>query len=131
MNKNTANPFDKVIEVDNQAIIAVPTDEPFEWRKFAEERLLTGTPITAEELVNKTFDIMRAKRFDSSFEGQDHAWYCVVRPVGQDEVFAVTLGGQAVVEILDAYASTGNTRPLRVKLGFVAGGKYNGYYIFE
>lgn len=128
-NKNT-NPFD-VIEIDTNAIVANPTDEPVKWSDFAKQQLLSGTPIEAKELVGIEFDILRAKKFDSAFEGQDHAWYCVVRKVGDPEVYAVTLGGQAVVEILDAYASTGSTRPLRVKLGFHDGGKYNGYYTFE
>jgi len=130
MNNNSKNPFDQ-IEIDPRAIIASPDETPVVWSDFARQALLTGTPITAEELVNKEFDILRAKVFDSSFEGQDHAWYCIVRIVGETEVYAVTLGGGAVVEILDAFAATGNNRPLRVKLGFHTGGKYAGYYTFE
>lgn len=128
-NDKSPQPWD--IDVDPNAIIAQPDAEPFEWRKFAEQQYLTGTPVTAEDLIGKEFDILRAKLFLSSFEGQDHAWYCVVREVGEKEVKAVTLGGQAVVEILDAYAATGNNRPLRVKLAFTQGGKFQGYYSFE
>lgn len=129
MSNNRNNPFD--IEITGKEIIATPNETPVVYGDFARANYLTGTPITAEELNGKTFDILRAKVFDSSFEGQDHAWYCVVRPVGETEIFAVTLGGQAVVETLDAFAATGETRPLRVKLVYKAGGKFNGYYTLE
>lgn len=119
------------IEINPAEFLAEPEAEPVEWAQFARSKFLTGTPIEAKELVGKTFDVLRAKRYNSVFEGQDHAWYCVVRPVDQDEVFATTLGGGAVVEVLDAYAVAGNTRPLRVKLAFHESGKYNGYYSFE
>jgi hypothetical protein len=130
MQPKNPTPFDE-ITINGKEIVARPNNEPVLWSEFARQAFLTGTPITAEDLVGKTFDILRAKLFDSSFEHQDHAWYCVVRPVDQDEVFAVTLGGQAVVEILDAYAATGNDRPLRVALAYHQGGKFNGYYTFE
>jgi hypothetical protein len=130
MNKQLVNPFDE-ISIDKDALSIRADQEPLDWSQFAQQAFLTGEPTTAEELVGKTFDIMHAKKFDSSFDGQDHAWYCVVRPVGQDQAFAVTLGGQAVIEVLDAYAASGGTRPLRVKLGFKSGGKFKGYYQFE
>lgn len=130
MSNKTSNPFE-IVDIDPKAIIATPDAEPFRWSDFAKQALLSGTPIKAEELVGCEFDILRAKYFDSAFEGQDHAWYCVIRKVDDAEVYAVTLGGQAVVEILDAYAAMGNTRPLRVKLAYHQGGKFNGYYTFE
>jgi len=130
MKEKLENPFD-IITNDGKAIATQADLQPLDWSQFAKQAGLRGTPITAEELVNKTFDIMRAKRFESSFEGQDHAWFCIVKPEGQDEMFEVTLGGQAVVEILDAYAASGLSNPLRVHLTYKAGGKYKGYYNFE
>jgi hypothetical protein len=127
---NNPTPFD-TIEINSKEIIASPNDAPLVFGDFARKNYLTGTPIEAVKLVDTTFDILRAKSFESSFEKQDHAWYCIVRPVGQDEVFAVTLGGAAVVEVMDAFAQTGETRPLRVTLRYHEGGKYNGYYSFE
>lgn len=124
------NPFDS-LDTDPKAITTQADQQPLDWSQFAKQTGLRGTPTTAEELVNKTFDIMRAKRFESSFEGQEHAWFCIVRPTDQDELFEVTLGGQAVVEILDAYAASGYTNPLRVKLTYKQGGKFKGYYNFE
>jgi len=130
MNTKLENPFD-IIENDGKTITTQASETPLDWSQFAKQAGLRGTPIAAEDLVNKTFDIMRAKQFESSYEGQDHAWFCIVRPVDQDEVFEVTLGGQAVVEILDAYSKSGLQNPLRVKLTYKAGGKFKGYYNFE
>jgi hypothetical protein len=130
MNTKLENPFD-IVTNEGKAITTQGDATPLDWALFAKQAGLRGTPIAAEELVNKTFDIMRAKQFESSYEGQDHAWFCIVRPVDQDEVFEVTLGGQAVVEILDAYSKSGLQNPLRVKLTYKAGGKFKGYYNFE
>lgn len=130
MATKAVTPFDE-IEI-NPSLIATDEDAiPLDWSQFAHEAHLTGTPITAEELTGKTFDILRAKKQESSFEEQDHFWFCVVKPVDQDEYFQVVLGGAAVIEILDAYAAKGGNRPLRVTLDFVKGGKYKGYYQFK
>lgn len=131
MNDKLVNPFD-AFTGDNKAIKTQGDMQPLDWSQFAKQAGLRGTPISAEDLTGKQFDILRAKRFESSFEGQDHAWFCIVRPVGQDELFETTLGGQAVVEVLDAYAESGLQNPLRVKLAFYPGkGKFKGYYNFE
>lgn len=124
------NPFDAVTN-DGKAITTQAEAEPLDWSQFAKQAGIRGTPITAEELVGKTFDILRAKKQDSTFEGQDHFWFCIVRPVGQDENFEVVLGGGAVIEVLDAYAKSGLANPLRVSLAFKTGGKFKGYYTFE
>lgn len=130
MQDKLVNPFD-VITNDGKAITTQADLQPLDWAQFAKQTGLRGTPITAEKLVNVTFDIMRAKLFESAYEGQDHAWFCIVRPIDQDEVFEVTLGGGAVVEVLDAYAKSGIENPLRVKLSYKTGGKFKGYYTFE
>lgn len=130
MNTKLENPFD-IPTNDSKAITTESDATPLDWSQFAKQAGLRGTPITAEEMVNKTFDILRAKRQESSFEGQDHFWFCIVRPIEQDERFEVVLGGGAVIEVLDAYAASGMKNPLRVKLGFKTGGKFKGYYTFE
>lgn len=130
MNNKIVNPFDAV-EIDPNLIVTDESAEPLDWSQFAKESHITGTPIKAEELVDMTFDILRCKKFDSEFEGQDHCWFCIVRPVGQDEVFQTTLGGGAVVEVLDMYAAKGGNRPLRVTLGMTKGGKFGKYYSFK
>jgi hypothetical protein len=122
-----ANPFGG----NPREILATPDQAPLVWSEFAKSIGLRGTPIGAQDLIGKTFDIMRAKAFESSFPGQGHAWYCVIKPVDQDELFSVVLGGGAVVEILDAFAKSGMTQPLRVALGWKDGGKFSGYYTLE
>lgn len=130
MNTKIENPFD-VIANEGKAIQTDDQLQPLDWSQFAKQAGLRGTPITAEELVNRTFDITRAKRQESSFEGQDHFWFCIVRPVDQDELFEVVLGGGALLEVLDAYAESGIKNPLRVTLDFKTGGKFKGYYTFK
>lgn len=116
---------------DNREIVAIPDQTPLVWSEFAKSIGLRGTPISAKDLVGTTFDILRAKQFESSFKDQGHAWYCVVRPAETDELFSVVLGGGAVVEILDAFAKSGMIQPLRVTLGWKDGGKFGGYYTLE
>lgn len=130
MNSKLENPFD-VVSSNDMAITTQADAQPLDWSQFAKQAGLRGTPIKAEELVNMTFDILRAKRQESTFEGQEHFWFCIIRPVGQDELFETVLGGGAVMEVLDAYAASGYTSPLRVTLDFKAGGKFKGYYTFK
>lgn len=130
MKEEIVNPFDTASN-GNNALVADHTLEPLDWAQFAKSVGLRGTPIKAEELVGKVFDILRAKQQESSYEGQEHFWFCIVRPVGQDELFETVLGGGAVMEILDAYAKSGLMNPLRVTLDFIKGGKFKGYYQFK
>jgi len=130
------NTNNQVIEYDPFAgnpkeIVATPDATPVVWSEWAKKIGLRGTPIGAKELVGTTFDILRAKQFESSFKENMHAWYCVVKPENTDELFSVVLGGGAVVEILDAFAQSGMSQPLRVELAWSEGGKFNGYYYFK
>lgn len=130
MNAVLTNPFDNE-ENTGKAITTQADQEPIDWSQFAKAAGLRGTPIDAQDLVGKTFDILRAKKQESSFEGQDHFWFCIVRPVDTDENYETVLGGGAVIEVLDAYAKSGLNNPLRVTLDFVKGGKFKGYYQFR
>lgn len=130
MNVKLENPFDEV-KSNGKVITTEANAEPLDWSLFAKQAGIRGTPKTAAELIDTTFDILRGKPFESSYEKQDHAWFCIVRPVGQDELFETTLGGQALVEILDAYAKSGLQNPMRVTLDFVKSGKNDGYYQFK
>lgn len=130
MSTNVPTPFDPE-ETNTREIIASPKAPVVNYGEYVRRAGLAGEPTTAENLVNTTFDILRAKPFDSSFEAQDHAWYCVVRPVDSDKLYSVTLGGQAVVEVLDIFSQSNENGALRVTLRYKQGGKYNGYYFFE
>jgi hypothetical protein len=92
---------------------------------------ISGPRVPAEQLVDQTFVILRGKAFQSSFNEQAHAWFCVCKDKQTGEVITTVLGGQAVVDILDALVQTGMTSPLEVTLRHVAGGRYSGYYVLE
>jgi len=130
------NTNNSVIEHDPFAsnpkeIVATPSAEPIVWSEWAKKMGLRGTPISAKELIGTTFDILRARQFESSYKDKMHAWYCVIRLDNTDELFSVVLGGGAVVEILDAFAQSGMNSPLRVQLAWTDGGKHDGYYYLE
>ena len=96
------------------------------------ERLeLEPVMVKAVDLVDETFIILGGKQFPSSYENQDHAWYCICEDLKKSERFAVVLGGRAVMKILDAMAASGFKNPLKVTLKQKHGGKYGRYYVFE
>lgn len=105
--------------------------EPVSMKDVREQAGLPTEQIAAEDLVDRSFLILAAKPFDSSFKAQDHAYYCVIRLDGESKNVATVLGGAAVVETLDVLIRTGLNRPLQVTLRHVQGGKYGGYYTVE
>lgn len=130
MSTNAVTPFDEYAP-SGKEIVATPNAAPIVWSEFARQLGIRGTPVSAKELVGVTFDILRAKQFDSAYQAQDHAWYCVIRKLDDSELYSVVLGGGAIVEILDAFALSGMDAPLRVTLGWKDGGKFSGYYTLE
>lgn len=85
----------------------------------------------AAELVDTTFIIRSAKSFESSFQEGAHAFFCTCAYPETGEVFSTVLGGQAVVDILDAYVASGADNPLSVTLRKNEGGRYGRYYTLE
>ena len=96
-----------------------------------EELGMAGPATPAEELIGRTFQIRKAKPFQSRFDDEAHAYYCVCVDPATGEKFATVLGGMAVVEILDAYVAAGQKAALEVTLGHVEGGAFGGYYTLE
>ena len=92
---------------------------------------ISGRRVTAEQLVDQTFTILRAKAFASRFQEGTHAYFCVCQPQGGGEVFTTVLGGRAVVDVLDAFFATGLTNPLEVRLSEIEGGRFGRYYVLE
>lgn len=91
---------------------------------------LLAPKIPAKELVGRSFVINYAKPFMSSFKEQDHCYFIRATDPLTGEIFTTVLGGQAVVDILDMLRSTDFKNPLLVKLEFIKGGNYGGYYQF-
>lgn len=128
----TNNNIQKTETPKPSSLIADPTAEPISYIEVLKEMGMGGEQVPAKNLVDSTFDIYRARRFDSSFKDGEHAYFCTIKPLDSAEPYTVVLGGGACVEVLDAFISADLGRPLRVTLRYAEGqGKYSGYYFFE
>lgn len=120
-------PFAEHVEM-----ISDPSAEPVVYSEVVAQLGLGGRKVQAAEIRGHTLTVTRAKPFLSSFVGTDDPWFCVAIDHDlNDEQITVVLGGQAVTEILKAYAKSGETRPLKFKLSWVEQGRYDGYYVME
>lgn len=114
------------------SFIANPDEVPLSFIEILEQMGLAGEPVPAETLVDKTFTILRAKQFESKYDQPERPYFCVVKPVDSSSPISVVLGGGACVEVITAYALSGNTAPLKVTLRFKENaGVHDGYYYFE
>lgn len=126
---------------------------PVDWRAMREKFDPQGAHVEAKDMIGQTFSILMFRPVESSYKEGDVFYYCKCLKEDTGEIFNTTLGGQAVVEILDAFdrlrtsyqqavqmgdndralelANLGANAPIRVTLGWVSQGKYNGYYVFE
>lgn len=105
--------------------------EPMDLVKVNEQVQIMLNRVPAENLVDQRFVIMEAHAYQSSFQVQDHVYYCKCYNEQTGEWFGTSLGGQAVVDVLDALVKSGWNQPLRVTLRKVNSGQYGGYYILE
>jgi len=64
-------------------------------------------------------------------EGEYNPYFCNCTDLKHEEVWTTVLGGQAVAPILFDYIAVGFNKPIQVTLGWVEGGEYGGYYVFE
>ena len=131
-NKNVST--GEIIEASHRPALAYVADKAqpaVSLTKILQEMGLSGPRVPAEQLVDVTFTILRAKPFQSSFNEEAHAWFCVCQEKGSSEVITTVFGGQAVVDILDALVATGLTNPLEVTLRRVSGGRFGRYYVLE
>lgn len=128
MDTHEITPFDQQA---NTQLIANPDSQSVRYADIVKQMMLSGVPISAKQLVDSTFTIIRARQFESSFKEDSHAYFCVIKPEDSPEIYSVVLGGGAVVEVLDAIIASGFSNPLTVTLRFKEGGKFNGYYFFE
>ena len=90
-----------------------------------------GEQIPAENLVDRPFQILRGKAFGSRFSTDAHAYFVVGVLTDTGELFNTVLGGQAVVEVLDAWSAMARGERLEVVLHKIEGGKYGKYYVLE
>lgn len=104
---------------------------PLELKEIMEEIAPVGEQIPAEELIDKTFTIVRARPVESSYGGQTHFYFTVGQLEKEGTLFNTVLGGGAVLDVLDAWSRVRRMEPLRCTLKWNTGGKYKGYYTLE
>jgi hypothetical protein len=107
------------------------TAEPVDMSYIATQMGISGPRVPAESLVGQTFVILGAKAYQSSFADDRRVYFCVCKDEHTGEIFTTSLGGAAVVDILDSLAAAGINRPVRGTLANNEGGKYGHYYTFE
>jgi len=121
-----------LVELSQQrSYIADKTQPTVSLTKLLTDMGLAGVRVPASELIDRKFLIIRAKPFQSAYNEEAHAWFCVCIDPDVNEVFTTVLGGKAVVDILDALTATGIDNPLEVTLRQVKGGRYGKYYVLE
>ena len=91
---------------------------------------LTPPHVKPLDLVDTTFVLVSAKQFESSYAGQDHAYFCTCLDMG-GKPFTTVLGGMTFVEFMDKFTALDLQQPVKVTLGFVKQGKYGGYYVIS
>jgi len=134
MSKNDVVQDASVVRVPSSIVPTYVADKTLTVVSLAamlQEMGLSGPRVPAEQLVDQTFTILRGKPFQSSYNEDAHAWFCVCQEQGGGDVFTTVLGGMAVVDILDALVATGMTNPLEVTLRLVVGGRFGRYYVLE
>jgi len=111
-------------------VIANPSLQPITYTDAHEQTGGALLPVSASELIDKTFVIYRAKPFNSTFENGGVAYFCTIRIGDEEDYKTVVIGGKACVDFLHTYARAGFTQPLQVTLKMTnpEAGKAQYYY---
>ena len=117
-------------ELHNSIILANRDAEPIVFSQIVREMGLSGPTVPMVELVGQVITILRAKPFQSKYEGKKNPWFCVFLMEGDDQPYTTTIGGSACVEMLEAFAAAEIDRPFQVKIEWVEAGRHDGYYQF-
>ncbi len=115
-----------------QPYLEAPKDaKPVVLREVLEEMELIGPHVKAEDLKGQTFSIYKAQPFKSMGKKGGNAYFCHCLDQEKAEIFTTTLGGQAVVEMLELYFKHGPGAPIQVTLNWQEGGEFGGYYTLD
>lgn len=101
------------------------------WEKIREEIAPQGIHLVAEDLIAQTFTLLSIKRFPSSFDKQDYAYFCIGQTKKGKELFNVVMGGGQPVQVLDAISEANILNPVEFTLTLHEGGKYGKYYTLD
>jgi len=110
---------------------ASTADKPVDLLQVARELDIVAPHQKAEDLVGQTFTIYGARWVPSTLSPGDHYYFCRCVDPETGEKFTTSLGGQAVVDVLDGYFGARVDKPITIKLGFVRQGSFEGYYVLE
>ena len=116
---------------DELGLEAAKDEAPVVLRTVLEDLDLIGPHVKAEDLKGETFSIYRASAFDSMGEKGGSAYFCHCVDLKNGEIFTTTLGGQAVVDLLELYFKHGPGSPIQVTLNWNESGAFGGYYTIE
>lgn len=104
---------------------------PIDLMGVLQEMKLVGPHVKPDTLIGDVFNIYGARRIESDMQEEGHYYFCKCLDPSTGEIFTTSLGGQAIMDLLDAIFTHGPGQPVQVKLGFLKQGKYDGYYVFE
>lgn len=105
--------------------------EPVELKSVRADLGLDLPIVKAEDLIDETFIIKKAKVWESTLKHGGVVYFCTCVSVPDGELFNTNLGGDAVVEILSKAFAAGVVAPLKVTLRKISGGKFGRYYVLE
>jgi len=108
-----------------------PDEKPQTLADLNKEYELTVLHQKAEVLVGETFTIFGMRKVPSDKPGPGYYYFCNCQDPKSKELFTTSLGGQALLDLLDKVIVKAVKQPFTVTLDFVKGGDYDGYYIFR
>lgn len=123
------------------------------WKDIRDRYVPQGMPVSAKDMVDRPFKILRMRPYPSQFPGSRDTVYWIVALTDDGELTNFTVGGVAACDQLDAIhklnedfrdavkrgniplatqmAELGAGKPLRVVLKWNEGGQNEGYYTLE
>ena len=132
MTKTEETVLDDFVPAEVEPTLDAPKDaKPVVLRTVLEDLNLVGPHTKAEDLKGQTFSIYKAQPFKSMGEKGGNAYFCHCLDEVNAEIFTTTLGGQAVVEMLELYFKHGPGAPIQVTLNWNEGGEYGGYWTID
>ena len=132
MAKKEEKALDDFVEPAGEPMLDAAKDaKPVVLRTVLEDLNLIGPHTKAEDLKGQTFSIYKAKPFKSMDAEGGNAYFCHCVDLESGEMFTTTLGGAAVVELLELYFKHGPGAPIQVTLNWNEGGEYGGYWTID
>ncbi len=88
-----------------------------------------GEPIKPHDLLGKPFELLAVKRLPSRKAKEGYFYVAQCRSADTRALFTTTLGGPAVLKVVNAWLRNGAKRPLKATLQEAEGGEYGHYNV--